>query len=279
MPLFIVNCKISYLFIKVVPFVSALASKPDAIKATPSQVSDAPSHRQYVSAKDLVADFDKGSKHSKAELGSEVNLHNQIEERDSYGYEKPIVRDRELKQPENVVADHAASHRGEQITPEKEPNNARKKEESLTSPKHATPLTTPKNSGFFVNLSDGSGKMSTSTPKPKRQSVKETPPPEASPVKTLDGSQNTPKAVPKKALQKQILSNRGKKTIKVENKEEQIEINRGEQNDDGIIEAVSFLLNFYSSFFIYSFGCFCCCIFACLVLGMGNNQPVFPSSH
>lgn len=83
----------------------------------------------------------------------------------------------------------------------------------------------------------------------------ETPPPEASPVKQLNWDQSTPKTVPKKALQKQIVTShpgKEKKLTKAASKDEKTEVKEEHHDEKAIHEKVSCILR--NSFAIISHG-------------------------
>jgi len=159
---------------------------PAGVKSKPIPSNDSPSHRQYITAKDLVTDYDPSSKQHHSDPFFKVGLNDRVEKRKHSSSDETATAVTNIKKKDGFVesSDHAS-------------------EDVVFSKINTEPATTPRNNGFFVNLSDGSGKMSTSTPKAKRQEVTETPPPEASPVKPLDSGSSTPKTVPKRTFKHQ----------------------------------------------------------------------------
>ena len=127
-----------------------IAKDTNGIEA--NQVNDVPSHRQYVTAKDLVTDYDTSDKHQHTVPALKVDLQDKAELKDKANYAdyKPMLKEAMLKEGEKKQIDIK--------TPE---HGSAKAEDDVSSKIKAKASTTPKNSGFFVNLSDGSGKIST----------------------------------------------------------------------------------------------------------------------
>lgn len=124
---------------------SLAASKPDdIIKSDQSKPIEAPSHRQYVTAKDLVTDYDTGSKKAQTDVNMKAVANPDLHAK--YGQDE-IIREREKPAYQDAKADELIATR-----PAEHINGSQKQSKASG---------TPKSSGFFVNLSDGSGKIST----------------------------------------------------------------------------------------------------------------------
>eukprot|EP00795_Rhopilema_esculentum_P010553 gene10553-19286_t len=163
---------------------------PPVVKAEdPLQEKELSLHRHYVAAKDFVTDYNTAVKEEKPEssmkkLSGEEVTDETYKTKDIL--QKPLLQSRNDKQL--IVKVESNSQ-----------NNVKSPEEEKIKPA-TIESKTPKNIGYVVSLSDGSGKISTSTPKAKKRSKTETPPLGASPVKPLVTGHNTPKAVPKKSI-------------------------------------------------------------------------------
>ena len=103
-----------------------------------------PLHRQYVTAKDLVTDYTSSTKQPQSDLALKVEPNDNAKTRD-----EPHSSDGSRPKAES---------KGEVI---KVPDQTGTKTDDVLPRRHVETSTTPKNSGFFVNLSDGSGKIST----------------------------------------------------------------------------------------------------------------------
>ena len=126
--------------------IASLDIAPSGITSNAVQTIDSPLNRQYITARDLVTDYDLSSRGLQSDAGTKEVSNDTAETREKQNKDGAHAT---LK--EEVKKGVSTDMHGQINT----------KVDGISSKKHAESSKTPRNNGFFVNLSDGSGKIST----------------------------------------------------------------------------------------------------------------------